>query len=267
VSGRLRGDRLSVRHVGAARSALRDACVELRFGEILGIVGPNGSGKSTLLAALARSLAPHAGSVDLDGADLRGIPRRALARRLARLPQSPESPPGLTVEALVESGRNPHRRWLAPLSVEDRAALRDALRALDLLDLRQRTVETLSGGERRRAWLGVALCQHADVLLLDEPTASLDLRAQFEVLALLARLNRERGLTLGIVMHDLEQAAALCHRMAVLHRGRVYACGAPEQVLREETLRDVWGVDASVAKEDGFLRVRVLGPADPVRNL
>jgi iron complex transport system ATP-binding protein len=267
MSARLRSERVSVKHPGADRSALRDATVELRAGEILAIAGPNGSGKSTLLATLARALEPHAGGVALDGADVRQLSLKRFARKLARLPQSPESPRGLSVEALVESGRNPHRRWLAGATARDRAAVRAALRALELVDLRQRAVETLSGGERRRAWLGVALCQESELLLLDEPTASLDLRAQWEVLELLARLNRERGLTLAVVLHDLEQAAALAHRVAVVHRGRIYEVGPPEQVIREEMLRDVYGVNARVGKEDGFLRLRVLGPADPGRHL
>jgi iron complex transport system ATP-binding protein len=256
-----------VRHRGSERDALRDVSLELVRGEVLALVGPNGSGKSTALAALARSLPPRAGSVQLDDRDVWRWSRRGFARRVARLAQSPACPPGLRVEELVESGRHARRAWLAPPTPADRAAVREALRLLDLLDLRRREVERLSGGERRRAWIALVLCQQAEVLLLDEPTAALDLRHQQEVLALLARLNREHERTIAVVLHDLEQAAALAHRVAVMHRGRLYEVGPPERVIREEMLRDVYGVDARITKEDGHMRLRVLGPADPVRNL
>jgi iron complex transport system ATP-binding protein len=138
---------------------------------------------------------------------------------------------------------------------------------MDLGDLRARKVETLSGGERRRVWIAMVLAQEPELLLLDEPTAALDLRHQWEVLDFLARLNRERGLTLVVSLHDLAQAAGLAHRLAILHRGRLYAVGAPERCLTEECLRDVFAVDARVGKEDGVIGVRVRGPADPVRSL
>jgi iron complex transport system ATP-binding protein len=267
MSAPLSAARLHVRPRGADRDALRDVSIALREGEVLALVGPNGSGKSTLLASLARDLEPRSGELRLGDENAAGTPRRRFAQAVAWLPQQPEVAAGFTVEALVLQGRHAHRPFLAAPSAADRRAVDRALRTLDLLDLRRRAVETLSGGERRRVWLAMALCQEAPVLLLDEPTAALDLRHQWEVLALLARLNREHGLTLGVVLHDLEQAAALAHRVAVLHRGRLYASGAPETCLTHEALRDVWGVDAEITKEDGFVRVRVRGPADPIRSL
>lgn len=259
--------RLHVRPRGSGRDVLRDVSLALREAEVLAIVGPNGSGKSTLLTALARAIELRAGEVRVDGAGAARLSQRAFARHVAWLPQQPEVAQGFTVEALVTLGRHAHRPFLAPPTAQDCAAVGRALRTLDLVDLRQRRVETLSGGERRRVWLAMALCQEAPVVLLDEPTAALDLRHQWEVLALLARLNREQGLTLGVVLHDLEQAAALAHRVAVLHRGRLYAIGPPEICLTPEALRDVWGIDAEVTKDDGFLRLRVRGPADPIRSL
>lgn len=259
--------RAHVRPRGAERDVLRDVSLALRAGEVLAIVGPNGSGKSTLLSALARVVELRVGEIRADGADAARMRRRQLARRIAWMPQHPDAPAGLAVEDLVSQGRHAHGSLLGHPMAEDRAAVQRALRTLGLLDLRHRKVETLSGGERRRVWLAMALCQEAPVLLLDEPTAALDLRQQWEVLELLARLNRDQGLTLGVVLHDLEQAAALAHRVAVLHRGRLYSVGAPEVCLTAEALRDVWGVDADVCKEDGFLRLRIRGPADPIRSL
>lgn len=263
----LEARRLHVRHAQAERDAVRDVTLAIFPGEIVALVGPNGSGKSTLLAALARELAPRSGAVRFAGAPAGALARRAFARRVARLPQDPAVPEGLTVEALVGNGRHPHVGPLAPFTARDRAAVRTALRALDLLGLRARKMETLSGGERRRAWLAMVLAQEPALLLLDEPTAALDLRHQWEVLDLLARLNRERGLTLVVSLHDLAQAAGLAHRLAILHRGRLYAAGPPERCLTEETLRDVFAVDARLAKEDGALAVRVRGPAEPLRSL
>jgi iron complex transport system ATP-binding protein len=263
----LAAERLHLRHPQAERDAVRDVSLAVFPGEIVALVGPNGSGKSTLLAGLARELPPRSGVVRFAGVAADTMSRRAFARRVARLPQDPAVPEGLSVEALVANGRHPHVGPLAPLAPADRAAIRAALRAMDLVELRARKVETLSGGERRRAWLAMVLAQEPELLLLDEPTAALDLRHQWEVLDLLARLNRERGLTLVVSLHDLGQAAGLAHRLAILHRGRLYAAGPPERCLSEETLRDVFAVAARVAKEDATVAVRVRGPADPLRSL
>jgi iron complex transport system ATP-binding protein len=267
VNALLRAERIHVRHAGSERDALRDVSLQIAPHEIVALVGPNGSGKSTLLAAFAGDLPLRSGRLLLDGTDLRTLPRRRIAARLARLPQEPVAPEGYSVAALVENGRHPHVGLLASLGRRDRDAVQEALRAMDLADLRHREVETLSGGERRRAWLAMVLAQQPGILLLDEPTAALDLRHQWEVLDLLAAVNRERGVTIVVSLHDLEQAAQLAHRVAVLHRGRVYQAAAPERVLGEETLRDVFGVDARITKQDGRMRLDVAGPATPLRSL
>lgn len=263
----LEADRVVLRHPGADRDAVRDVALRVAEGEIVALIGPNGSGKSTLLGGLGREIRPRSGCVRFAGEDAFHVPRRRFARRVARLPQDPACPEGLRVEDLVRHGRHPHVGAFAPHGPADARAVRAALAAMDLLDLRTRKLETLSGGERRRAWLAMVLAQEADLLLLDEPTAALDLRHQWEVLELLARANRERGLTLVVSLHELEQAASLCHRLAVMHRGRLYSAGPPEQCLGEEMLRDVFGVEARVHKEDGVLRIRVRGPGDPLRSL
>ncbi len=262
---RLRG--AHVRHPSGERDALRDLSLAIHAGEILALVGPNGSGKSTALAALGRALRPRLGQVILDGQPAAALSARRYARRVARLPQHPVCPDGITVGELVRSGRHAHRRFLEPLGDDDLAAARDAMRAVDVLDLRHRRMETLSGGERRRAWLAMVLCQAAPLLLLDEPTAALDLRHQRELLALLRRLTGERGVTIVVVLHDLEQAAWLADRVAVVHRGRLYAVGPPADAIREDTLRDVFGVAARVTPEPDGIAIRVLGPCDPLRFL
>ncbi len=258
---------LHFRHPRQPHDALRDVDLELFPGEILALVGPNGSGKSTLLAALARDVEPRRGEVRLDGVDAWRWRRRSFACRVARLPQEPRCPDGLTVEALVASGRHPHRRWLAPPSPADRRAVAEALAWMGLEDLRSRAVTTLSGGERRRVWLAVVFAQDAPVLLLDEPAASLDLRQRWEVLALLQRLNRERGTTIAVVLHDLEEAAWLAHRVAVVQRGRLYETGSPAATITPAMLLDVYGVRAEVRNDGEGLALRVLGPGDPSRPM
>lgn len=263
----LRAERIFVRHDGTSRDVVRDLSLAVAPREVLALVGPNGSGKSSALAALARALRPRLGRVCLGDEDAYAVAPRRFARHVARLAQHPEAPAGLSVESLAASGRHAHRRFLGALGPGDHAAVSDALRALDLLDLRRREVQTLSGGERRRAWIALALAQGARVLLLDEPTAALDLRAEWEVLSLVRRLAEERELAIVLVLHDLEQAARIADRMAILHRGRLYAVGPVSTCLREDTLRDVWGVSARIDKVDGRWRIDVLAPADPTRNL
>jgi iron complex transport system ATP-binding protein len=263
----LEARRIHLRHARGERDVVRDLSVSVRRGEVLALVGPNGSGKSTTLAALGGALSPRAGEVLLDGRPVSSFGRRALARRIARLPQSPGCPEGLTVAELVLCGRHPHRALLDVPRGEDRQAVGAALRRVGLADLRHRRVESLSGGERRRAWIAMVLAQRAEVLLLDEPTAALDLRQQHEVLDLLAEVNQRQGTSIVLVLHDLEHAARVAHRVAVLHRGRLYQVDVPSACIVPEMLRDVFGVAARIESDAGRLCVRVDGPADPTRRL
>ena len=263
----LEARRLHVRHPRATRDVVRDVSLTVGRGEIVALVGPNGSGKSTALAALGGGLVPRAGEVLVDGISLQRFRSRALARRIARLPQEPLCPEGLTVTDLVLCGRHPHRGWLELPRDEDRDAVGEAIRTMALGELRHRRVETLSGGERRRAWLAMVLAQRAELLLLDEPTAALDLRHQHEVLDLLERVHHERRTSIVLVLHDLEHAARVADRIAVMHRGRLYQIGSPARCVAPEMLRDVFGVEAQVREEDGHLRVRVVGLAEPTRRL
>lgn len=260
---------LFVEHPGADRSAVRDLSLALHRAEILAITGPNGSGKSTWLAALGRELAPRSGHIlDQHGDSIGREARRSFARRVARLPQDPRCATGLLVEQLVASGRYPHRGIFSGLGTTDRSAIAEALAATDTSHLRRRAVETLSGGERRRAWLAMALAQRAEVLLLDEPFAGLDLGHAFEVEELLVELVRSRRVALAVVVHDLTTAVRIADRIAVLHGGRLYASGAPCEVLDRETLADVFGLDASLEPvEDGRIRLAITGPAQVRRFL
>ncbi|WP_328420041.1 ABC transporter ATP-binding protein [Streptomyces sp. NBC_00443] len=187
------------------RLVVGDLDLTLPGGAVTAIVGPNACGKSTLLRGLSRLLAPAAGSVTLDGADIHRMSARALALRMGLLPQQPVTPEAITVEALVRLGRYPHQRLLSPWSATDQKAVDEALERTGTAVLRDQPVDQLSGGQRQRAWIALALAQDTELLLLDEPTTFLDLRHQLDVLDLVAALHAEAGRTVVMVLHDLGQ--------------------------------------------------------------
>ncbi|MBQ1062985.1 MULTISPECIES: ABC transporter ATP-binding protein [Micromonospora] len=210
------------------------------------IVGPNACGKSTLLRTMARLLTPRRGAVLLDGAAIRDLPTRDVARRLGVLPQSPLVPEGITVADLVGRGRQPYQRWWRQWSTEDGRAVEEAMRLADVAGLADRAVDTLSGGQRQRVWIAMTLAQDTDALLLDEPTTYLDLAHQVEVLDLLHRLRAERGRTVVAVLHDLNQAARYAGHLIAMRDGAVVAAGEPREILTADLVRDVFGLDCVV---------------------
>ncbi|MFG3497091.1 ABC transporter ATP-binding protein [Streptomyces sp. NPDC047928] len=228
----------------------RGISVSLAPGRVTALVGPNGSGKSTLLRTLARLHVPDAGQVVLDGRDLAAYRQRELARKLSFLTQSPLVPAGVTVAELVAYGRHPHQGLLARATGdEDRAAIGWALDATNLRPLAERPLDRLSGGERQRAWIAMALAQRTGLLLLDEPTTFLDIRYQIEVLRLVRRLADDHGITVAVVLHDLNQAAAFADAMVVLAGARIVASGPPAAALTEETIRTAFGIDTTVTHD------------------
>jgi len=234
--------------------ALADVSVEIAPGEIVGVIGPNSSGKTTLIRLLTRVLEPASGEIRLEGAPVRSLSRTELARRVAVVPQGilPEFP--FTVGELVLMGRYPHDPSRYFESPRDRAVAREAMEATSVLELADMPLEHLSGGERQRAVIARALAQEPRLLVLDEPTAHLDLRYQVEAAALLRRLNRERGTTVLLVSHDLNLAAEVCDRLLLLNEGRVAALGAPEAVLDEALLASVFGCAVVVDKNEATRR-------------
>lgn len=238
-----------VRHAFGATPVLRGVSLAVQPGEMTAVIGPNGSGKSTLLRIAGRLLRPQSGEVRFDGRDARSIPPREFARRVAFLPQAPEAPADLAVVELVARGRHPHRGLLGGSTERDREAVERALVLAGVEHLRHRTVATLSGGERQRAWVALALAQEPDMLLLDEPTTFLDIGHQVELLALLARLNEEQGLTVLMVMHDLPQAAHYARRLIAMRAGLLVAEGTPDDVLTEAQVEAVFGVAVRVYRD------------------
>jgi iron complex transport system ATP-binding protein len=236
-------------HLSYGREAVvQDLRLRIASGRITALVGPNGSGKSTLLRGLARLQRPVAGAVLLDGRDIARASTREVARRMAVLPQDPETPEGLTVRQLVEQGRYPHRTLLRGWSPDDEGAVDRALAATGMTPLAERPVDTLSGGQRQHAWIAMTLAQETGILLLDEPTTYLDLAHQVEVLELLAALNDD-GSTIVMVLHDLNQAARYADEIVALRSGRISAAGPPQDVLREDRVREVFGVVVRVIED------------------
>ncbi|MCJ1698093.1 ABC transporter ATP-binding protein [Rathayibacter festucae] len=215
-------------------------------GRITAIVGANACGKSTLLRSMSRLLAPRAGTVLLDGKAVHKTPAKQLARTLGLLPQSPIAPEGITVADLVGRGRHPHQGILSRWNAHDDEAVATALDATDTAALADRAVDELSGGQRQRVWIAMALAQETDLLLLDEPTTFLDVSHQVEVLDLLVDLNRNRGTTVVMVLHDLNLAARYADHLVALAGGTVHAAGTPAEVLTEDTVRAVFGLDSRI---------------------
>ena len=213
------------------RTVVQDLTIRLPEGKVTIIVGANACGKSTLLRGLARLLKPGAGSVLLDGKDIHRQSTREVAKVLGLLPQSPAAPDGITVAELVGRGRYPHQGWFRQWTREDDDAVNAALAATDTLELGDRNVDELSGGQRQRVWIAMALAQETDVLLLDEPTTFLDVAHQVEVLDLITDLNRRRGTSVAIVLHDLNLAARYADQLVAMKGGRVVAEGAPARVV------------------------------------
>jgi iron complex transport system ATP-binding protein len=222
--------------------------LDVARGELVGILGPNGSGKTTLLKMLSGPLTPTAGTIHLDGRPLDAWPRRALARHVALVPQETHAPFDFTVLDIVLMGRFPHLGAFALEGPADLAIARQALVSTGTAEFETRSFSTLSGGEKQRVVIASALAQAPELLLLDEPTASLDIGHQLEVQVLLRRLNRDHGVTMVLSTHDLNFAAALCRQLILLRNGRVVAQGPTGDVLTPETVKALYGVEADVQR-------------------
>lgn len=212
----------------------------LDCGALRAMLGPNGSGKTTLLKLLTGILHPTSGSVMYQGVDLKKMTRREIAKRIALVPQEMNLQFGFTAQQMVMLGRTPHVRALGGASRQDRAVVEEMIELTEIGDLRERVVTELSGGEQQRVVIAMALAQEPQVLLLDEPTVHLDINHQIEILELLRRLNRERGLTVLATMHDLNLASLYFDDVVLLERGRIVARGTPDAVLNAEQIRAVF---------------------------
>lgn len=232
--------------------------------QLTAIIGPNGCGKSTTLKAISRILA-HTGEVTFKGRDLKSFSHKEFARSLAVLTQSPQAPTDLTVYDLVEMGRFPYRSFLGRQTEEDKHYVHWALEQTNMTSMRHRLLSTLSGGERQRAWIAMALAQNPEVLFLDEPTTYLDICHQLEIMQLLERLNKELGLTVVMVLHDLNHTLQYTQHVIVIKQGELVCEGDPKAEVTQKLLRDVYNVVADeFACSNGL---RALVPIDLEKNL
>ena len=232
-------------------------------GQLVGLIGPNGAGKSTLLRTISGILRNRDGSVQLDGTDIKDLSTREVATTLALVPQIAPYTYGFTSIELVLMGRYPHLGRFQIEGREDDRIAREAMRLTEIEEFADRTLDTLSGGERQRVFVARALAQQPSILLMDEPTANLDVLHQLKVLDLVRQLVND-GLTAVAAIHDLNMAARYCDRLVLLSGGRVIAEGPPDEVLTPETIETAFGVKSSVYQDPatGSLAVSLIGPAD-----
>lgn len=250
---------LSVEHVSFSYGAgpvLDDLSLEIKGGAITTLLGANGCGKTTLLQLLTKNLRPGSGTIRLEGTNLEEIPLKTFARKAAIVHQKNNAPDDLTIERLVSYGRLPYSSIFRPsLDQENREQVERALRLTGLWQLRERRVGTLSGGQRQRAFIAMALAQNTKLLFLDEPTTFLDVRYQVEILRLVERLNREEGITIVMVLHDINQALAYSDEVVGLCAGKVAVQGPPEEVIHAESIRTLYGIELPVYRAEGRLCV------------
>jgi iron-chelate-transporting ATPase len=243
------------------REVVHDARIQLRAGEVVALVGPNGSGKSTLLRSLARLHTPRSGAVTLaGGADALALRPKDFARRVTLLTQSRPTPGGVRVRDVVAYGRHPYRGRFGAGDAGGAEVVERSMRRTGVAGMAERPVDELSGGELQRVWLATCLAQDTGVVLLDEPTTFLDLRYQVEILDLVRDLADEHGVAVGVVLHDLDQAAAVADTVVLLHHGRVRATGRPAEVFTAGLLTDVYGLPIEVHADDaGRVRTQPVG--------
>ena len=233
------------------RMFIEEKNLKLPKGNITIIIGANGCGKSTLLKVISRILPAKRGEVRIDGMDIRKEKAEHIAKKVAVLPQTPTCPDAITVRELVSYGRFPYRKVIRGMSRHDIEQVDWALEKTGLTEISGRLVTELSGGQRQRAWIAMTLAQETEMILLDEPTTYLDMAYQLDVLQLLERMNREKQLTIVMVLHDLNEACRFADHIIGLKNGKVVCEGRPADVITRENIREIYGIDAKLVMSDG----------------
>lgn len=240
---------IRVEHLSVAigkKEILHDIHMEIPKGGIISIIGPNGCGKSTLLKAMSRMIQPKAGNVYIHGNDIRSFGRKELARQIAVLPQLHQAPGDVTVEDLVQMGRFPYRSMYRSFSADDARYVDKALYAVQMHTRKDELMQHLSGGEQQRVWLAVLLAQRSPILFLDEPTTYLDIHHQLRMMKLLGHINEKLGLTIVIVLHDMNQALQYTNYVIAMNEGRIVAAGQPQDVITPQLIQSVFHVHADI---------------------
>lgn len=244
---RLYTDQLKVGY--GEQTIVNDLTVEIPDKQITIIIGPNGCGKSTLLKSMSRIIPHQSGSIYLDGVSITKEDTKSLAKKMAILPQTPESAAGLTVGELVSYGRFPYQKGFGRLTKKDLEVIEWALDVTGTASYKYDPVDALSGGQRQRVWIALALAQETEMIFLDEPTTYLDMAHQLEILELLQKLNQEQGRTIVMVLHDLNHAARFADHLVALKAGKIVKTGTSEEVINKEVLREVFQIDAEIGRD------------------
>jgi iron complex transport system ATP-binding protein len=228
------------------QKVLRDVSLRMEEGEITTILGANGSGKSTLFALMTKQKETTKGQIFLRGKNVRNLSPKDFAKSVAIVMQSASANADFTVEELVSFGRTPYRKWMQKNTPEDQRLVEWAMEVTGILPYRQREIGQLSGGQRQRVWIAMALAQNTKILFLDEPTTYLDIRYQIEILNLIRQLNQEYGITIVMVLHEINQAIAYSHQVIGIKEGEVLFSGKPEEVICEETMVELYDTELKV---------------------
>lgn len=240
---------------------IKDLDIEIKKGEILTILGTNGCGKSTLLKAISRIIPYKNGIISLEDRIIHDINSKEFAKKLAFVSQNNEIPEDITVEEFVRYGRTPHKKWYELLNSEDEKIVSWAMELCGVKKFKERKVMSLSGGERQKVWIAMVLAQKTPVLLLDEPTTYLDICHQFEIMELVKDLNTSLGITIIMVLHDLNQASQYSDRVLVLKNGEKFAEGSTRDILTPQLIRDVYNVESEVEYYNGLPYFKLRGIA------
>ncbi len=230
---------------------LKGASLEIEKGKVTTIMGANGCGKSTLFSLMTKNLVPNRGKVLLNGKNIRDMTLSEFARKVSIVHQYNTSAEDITVERLVGFGRTPHKKFFSGYQDEDRKLIEWAMEVTNISKYCDREVAKLSGGQRQRVWIAMALAQNTKILFLDEPTTYLDIRYQIEILKLVRKLNREYGITIVMVLHDINQAIHFSDRIIGLLGGKVIVEGNPEEAISAESIQNLYGIELGVTEIDG----------------
>lgn len=219
-------------------------------GEVNIIIGANGCGKSTLLKSIARIIKPKSGEIFINGKNIENQKEKFLATQVSFLPQGPICPSGMKVKELVAYGRFPHQKMLGGLKGHDKEIIDWAIEETGLKDFSDREVENLSGGQRQRAWIAMTLAQETEIIMLDEPTTYLDISYQLEVLQILQKMNKDKKITIVMVLHELNNAFRFASNIIGLKNGKIVCQGSPKDVITKENLREIYGIDVKLQLSD-----------------
>ncbi|UTC98550.1 ABC transporter ATP-binding protein [Treponema denticola] len=234
------------------KPVVQNLSLRVKKGQVVSIIGPNASGKSTILKSIAGIIKPVSGKIFIEEKDISKMDSKKLAQKVSILLQQNKTLDDMSIEELVYFGRYPHKKWFEGFEVSDKKIIEEVMKLTNTFALRDKTLETLSGGERQRAWIAMALAQEPDILLFDEPTTYLDMAHQIEFLELVNRLNKETGVTVVLVLHDLNQAARYGNYLFAMKEGKIFAQGSPEEVLNPQNILSIYNIEAKIFNAAGY---------------